>query len=207
MRPARGSDFERTYSPAEYLTLLDQLDRKYELVDGKLVDYRNMAGASEWHALIAANVIRALGNKLSGTPCRVFSGDLILRVPKTTSYRFGDVVVVCGPIARDPDDPFKNKAVLNPKLIVEIASPSTKLTDQTTKFVDYMKIESFQEYLLVEQHVAHVRSFRRQADGVWTTTYATSPKDEAIRLDSLGVSLRLDEVYESVEFPLRPPEA
>lgn len=205
MRPAQKSDFDRTYTPAEYLELIEQLDRKYELVNGRLVDYRMMAGTSEWHALIAANMTGELRNRLKGMPCRVFSGDLILRVPKTPNYRFGDLVVICGPIERDPDDTYQNKAILNPKLIVEIISPSTKMMDQTVKFDDYVRIDSLEEYVIVEQNRMWIQTATRQKDGTWLTAFFSDPAG-AVIFKSLRVELPLAEIYAGVEFPVPSAE-
>jgi len=53
----------------------------------------------------------------------------------------------------------------HPKLIIEILSDSTASYDRGAKFAAYRKIESLEEYMLVDVDLKGVESFRRQADG------------------------------------------
>ena len=53
--------------------------------------------------------------------------------------------------------------LLNPTLIVEVLSESTKDYDRGAKFEQYRKIESFVEYVLIAQDKCHVEHFVRQA--------------------------------------------
>lgn len=95
-----------------------------------------MAGGSPEHAAITANVTRLLGNALEGRPCRVYSPDLRVRVQATGLATglatYADVTVVCGRLELDPEAP-KRHPVLNPKVLVEVPSPSTEDYDRGEK--------------------------------------------------------------------------
>lgn len=78
---------------AEYLDYDLDHDGKHEFVNGEV---RAIAGASEAHSLIAANLIFALGSRFRGGPCRVHGSDLRVRIDETGLYAYPDVTVVAG---------------------------------------------------------------------------------------------------------------
>ena len=192
---------DRRYTMQEYLDIVETLEGKYEYVDGKLVDWRAMAGAAEPHALITANIIGEAREALKGKPCRVYLSDLILRIHRKSKYRFGDVVVVCGTTEFDPDDKSQARAVTNPKLIIEVMSPTSEGVDRGEKFTDYREIPSFEEYVLVSQREPAVESYRRQDDGTWVVSFING-LDAEVRLQSIDLTLSLREIFAGVTFPV-----
>src|SRR5690606_31274388 len=118
---------------------------KHEFLDGLVWA---MAGGSPEHAAIAANIVALLVNQLAGRRCRVFSSDLRVRVKATGLATYPDVTVVCEQLELDPDDP-KGHTVTNPKLLVEVLSPSTAEYDRGEKLDHYRQIESLEVILLV----------------------------------------------------------
>jgi len=143
-------------TPDEYLALEREAEHKSEYMDGEAVA---MAGASFNHNLIVANVVGALWGRLRGTPCAVVSSDL--KVKATSRLYYPDVTVVCG------EPRFLDKAqdvLLNPTLIVEVLSESTKNFDRGEKFMRYRTIDSLRDYVLIAQDGTHVEHFRRQGE-------------------------------------------
>jgi Uma2 family endonuclease len=181
---------------AEYLDFESAAEEKHEYVDGHLI---NMSGGSEPASLIATNVMRELGNALKGKPCRVYDSNLKVRPGKKLRYRYPDALVICGPTVFDEDDKRRH-TVLNPKLIVEVLSPSTELTDRGEKFADYRSIDDFEEYVLVSQAEPMIETFYRQPDGTWLFDAKTG-LDAVTRLRSLAIDLLHAEVFANVEFP------
>ncbi len=86
--------------------------------------------------------------RLKGSPCGGFDPGVKVRLARLTLYAHSDVMVVCGGIESDPDDP-SGQTILNPTLIVEVLSPSTELYDRTKKFARDRDISSFRQYVLV----------------------------------------------------------
>ena len=154
---------------------------------------------TEFHALITMNVGRAIGNRLDGKPCRVYSPDLRIAVPRKTYATYPDVPVVCGPSEYDPRDADR-RTIVNPRLIVEVLSPTTEGFDRGEKFEWYMQLPAFQEYVLVTQDRPRVESLLRLGDGTWSFTHAVGV-DATLRLRSLDLDLPLAEVYANVTFP------
>ena len=132
--------------------------------------------------------------KLANT-ITVYSTDLRVRVSQTGLYTYPDVVVVCA--APQFDDEHKD-TLLNPTLIVEVLSDSTKDYDRGGKFEQYRTIESFVEYLLIAQDRHHVEHHVRQPDNSWVLSETNNSAD-AIRLESIDCLLPLTEIYDKIE--------
>ena len=187
------------YTIEEYVKLEKSSEERYEYFDGEVFA---IAGGSLEHLRISKNVARHLENKLEGRPCEAFPFEMRVKVPTAPPYRYPDVTVVCGePITED----FQGLPLLvNPLLLVEVLSPTTKDYDKDGKFLAYQSIESFQEYLLVAQERPHVTRYVRQADNQWLRADIIG-LESAVELKSLGVTLPLSEIYQAVTFP--QPEA
>lgn len=178
-------------SPEEYLSLERRAEFKSEYFDG--VVYA-MAGGSERHNLIAANVIIALGTQLRDRPCRVYTSDLKVRVPNSKRFFYPDVSVICGE-TRFADE--VKDVILNPVLVVEVLSESTEAFDRGKKFSSYQQIESLREYLLVAQDEFVVEHYLRQEDG-WLYTKA-SGLEAGLVLPALDCRIALSDIYSKVE--------
>jgi Uma2 family endonuclease len=178
---------------AEYLSMERAASEKHEFAFGEIYA---MGGASARHVEIVSNIVRELGNLLRQRPCRVYSTDLRLCVDANHRYTYPDVVVVCGQpqfLDRELD------TLLNPDLIVEVLSESTRNYDRGDKFQQYRGIPSFREYLLVDQAKAHVERYAKQNDGTWSL-WETDSLTEVVQLESIKVTLPLSEIYFKIDF-------
>ena len=183
----------KTYiTPEEYLTIERKAEYKSEYVNGEMFA---MAGASERHVLIVTNIVVELGGQLRRRPCTVYSTDLRLRVSPTGLYTYPDVVVVCGQ-ARFADD--QKDTLLNPTLIIEVLSDSTKDYDRGGKFQHYRTLASLTEYVLVSQETCHVERYVRQPENRWLLSETNEVKD-TIHLSTIECDLVLAEVYDKVD--------
>src|SRR5438105_2747698 len=155
------SGTHRRHTLVEYLDFEETQPWKHEFRGGEILA---MSGASPEHALITANTLRAIGNALSGSPCRVYSSDLKIAVGPNPDVVYPDGSVVCGPLEFHPADP-KRRLVTNPRLVVEVLSPTTEGYDRGDKFRLYRGIPSLAEYVVISQSAPVVETFLRQADG------------------------------------------
>jgi len=181
------------FTAAEYLSMDRASSEKHEFAFG---DIYGMGGASARHVEIVGNIVRELGNRLRQQPCRVYSTDLRLCVDAEHRYTYPDVVVVCGQ-PQFLDDEIDT--LLNPVLIVEVLSESTRNYDRGDKFQQYRGIPSFREYLLVDQAKTHVERYAKQNDGTWSL-YETDSLNEFVHLESISVTLPLSEIYLKIDF-------
>jgi Uma2 family endonuclease len=183
-------------TPEEYLASERQAESKSEYFNGEMFA---MAGASERHVLIVTNVVAELRGQLKGRPYNVYSTDLRLRVSLTGFYTYPDVVAVCDQpqFADDQKD-----TLLNPTLIVEVLSESTKDYDRGEKFEHYHTLASLSEYVLIAaQDKYRVEHFARQPDNRWLLS-ETNRIEDTISLSSISCTLALAEVYDKVAIPI-----
>jgi len=180
------------FTPEEYLALERKAECKSEYFNGEIFA---MSGATPQHVLIVTNVVSELRGQLKSRPCTVYSTDLRLKVSATGLYTYPDVIVVCGEPQFNDDH---KDTLLNPTLIVEVLSESTKDYDRGGKFEQYRMLESFIEYVLIAQDKHHVEYFVRQPDNRWLLS-ETNRLEDTLELTSIGCNLALTEVYDKVE--------
>jgi Uma2 family endonuclease len=185
---------------ADYLRREIAAETKSEFEDGDII---GMAGATVDHSRVQMNAARAIGNALSGKPCQVHGSDLRLRIPNRPRYRYPDLMMICGKPQLDADD-TSGMSVTNPRVVIEILSPTHEVRDRGIKFDDYRSIESLEEYILISQSHARIESFKRQPDGDWKIQ-ALQGIDAIFNMESLGISLPLRDVYAGVELPPADP--
>ncbi len=175
-----------TFSAQEYLAWEARQMDKNEFVAGEVF---NMVGARQEHVIVALNLGSALREQLRGTPCRPLISDMKLKVPSMDAFYYPDVMVTC-----DATDKVAELYIENPKLIIEVLSDSTASYDRGAKFAAYRKIESLEEYVLVDIDRKGVESFRRQADGQWLLRDFTGA--ESCVFESVGMTMAMARVFE-----------
>ena len=207
-------EFSRRYTEEEYLRFAEASGAKHEYRDGRIIPYGGwevdaaglivgMAGGTFDHGVIAANLTRAIGNRLQGRPCWVVGSDVRVRLTRKATYYYPDVSVGChAPIFIPPD---RRTTVTNPQVVIEVLSPSTIAADRGEKLYDYVRIDSLHEYALVDQDVPRVVIFSRHFDGTWAIGPAVEGLDASVTFSSLGVTVPLAEVYAGVDLPPSPP--
>ena len=180
-------------TPEQYLEIERKAEFRSEYINGEVFA---MSGATPNHARIVLNTARRLAERLDGSPCEAFDGDLRLHSAKYKIFTYPDVLVTCGP-HRLLDS--RRDTLTDATVIVEVLSPSTKNYDRGEKFLFYRSLPSFSEYLLLSQDAMRAEHHTRQPDGSWLFREFTAPTDE-IELKSIGCRLQLQSLYERVEF-------
>lgn len=177
------------FSFDEYLTVEEDSGIKHEFLNGQVWA---MSGGTPDHAAMAGNVLTLLNVQLSGKRCRVFTSDLRIRVVATGLGTYPDVSVVCGHLELDPED-SKRHTVVNPRILVEVLSPSTEAYDRGEKLRHYQQIASVEEIVLVAYDRREVEVVRREPDGSWSRHAARD--GETMHLSSVACELPVGEVY------------
>lgn len=194
---------ESLYTEDEYLALERASQERREYLDGQIY---LMAGESPAHGTICTNLTVEIGSQLRGQPCQVWSKDTKVRsgpIPKSRYsaqglYSFPDLVVVCG----EPQYLDEHRDVLvNPKVIIEVLSPTTEDFDRGEKFLRYRTyIDSLTDYVVVAQSMPLVEHFELK-NGQWVIAATATELSEAVILSSIGCALRLSEVYDRIVSP------
>ncbi len=176
------------YTYAEYAALEQSSPTKHEFLDGEIYA---MAGGSEEHSALAAEVLRVLGNAVGGRPCRVHTSDLRIYVEAAGLATFPDGSLICGPLEQHAPSPVAT--ALNPSVLLEVTSPSSEELDTGDKQVFYQTIPSLRESIIVSHRERRITVHQHDADGRWTTRVAIA--GGRVTLPSLGADLVVDEIY------------
>ena len=184
-------------SPEEYLAWERQQPGKHEYFGGEVFD---MAGVTFEHNQLVVNVAAELRAALRDKPCRVCAPDQRVKIPATKHYTYPDVSVVCG---RPEFEDGELDTLLNPLVLVEVLSESTKDYDRGTKFASYRTISSFgpsfRDYVLISASEVLVEHHARKDDGAWLLREHRA--GERFTIESLGCELAVDEIYLKVFEP------
>ncbi|WP_034999347.1 Uma2 family endonuclease [Beijerinckia mobilis] len=172
---------------AEFLTWEAQQPIRYEF-DGYTPVA--MAGGTEAHAIIQANLAAALVTRLRGKPCRFIGSDLKALVADNSS-RYPDGMVVCSPVEN------KRTTVADPVIVFEVLSPSTASTDRIVKAREYQVTPSIQRYIMLEQDRIGATVYARSRE---TWTFEILADDAILHMTEIGVELPLAELYEGLTF-------
>jgi Uma2 family endonuclease len=178
-------------TPEEYLAAERKAETRSEFFGGEVFA---MVGASKRHNLIAANIIRVLGNQLLERACNVYPSDMRVKVSATGKYTYPDVVVACEP---ELFDDAENDTLLNPSVIVEVLSASTEAYDRGKKFEQYQQIASLTEYILVAQEPYRIEQYVRQSEKEWRYWEYHDARD-VIEISVIGCELALKDAYAKV---------
>ncbi len=185
----------QNYSLIEYAELEKGLEERLEYFEGNVW---SMAGASDTHEDIVINIATELKNKLRGRGCKVYGSNLRVKVPIYPPYRYPDITAICG--ERIFEDFYGLRVLVNPSLIIEVLSPSTQSFDNGLKFTYYKSIESFTEYLLIDQNEPHIALYTKQSADAWLHREYNA-LDDKIYLASIDCEISVAEIYLDIEFP------
>lgn len=171
----------------EYMEFEEQSSFRHEYVNGVV---HAMSGPSLTHVRITGRLFMALATHLRGGPCEAFASEARLQIRSETDeiVYYPDVVVACNREECGPN------YVCNPKLVVEILSPSTKHIDRREKVMTYRRVNSIEEYVLLEQDEHRVIVHRRAEN--WRPHLYTGPQAVA-EFRCVGLRVPLAQIYES----------
>lgn len=182
-------------SEMEYLEIdKGSNDAKYEF-DGS--EIMAMAGASPRHNAIQSNLIGEIRNKLRslGKDCNVLGSDQRVKASLPQSgnkYYYPDISVFCEGISHYEED-----TLVNPVLIIEILSDSTRNRDREDKWDDYRRVPSLKDYILVSQEKKKIEVFSRIESGEWSR-FQIIEEEGNISITGLDIQISIDEIYYNI---------
>jgi Uma2 family endonuclease len=152
-----------------------------------------MTGGTAGHSAMQRNLQMALGVRLRGKPCQVYTADLRIRVGG--SIRYPDAFVVCTPVVRTAT------VVDDPVVVFEVLSPSTASVDHFVKNREYRDTPSIRRYVMLEQDFIGATMFERMGDD-WVGHVLGA--EAALDMPEIGIAVPLVELYEGIT--LQPAE-
>jgi len=174
---------------------------KHEYWDGIIVplsELLSMAGGTYAHSVIAVNIGAELREKLKGKSCQTMGSDMRVKIPRPPYYFYPDASVVCGERQFDPDAPTTT-TLLNPKVVVEVLSPSTESYDRGKKLEKYIRVPTLEEYVMISQDEPRVDTYLRHPDGSWLFNVAAG-LDATVSLRSLDVTIPFQGIFDGIDF-------
>ena len=148
-----------------------------------------MVGGSARHNRVVMNLGSHIAQQLEGTGCQAFTESMKVQIVEGILYP--DVVVTCSKA-----DAGDEQIVTDPKLVIEVLSPSTKGYDQRDKFVLYRSLPSLREYALIDPSDQRVEVFSRVEGGAWLFVDQTGAAD--LSLSSIDLKLPMEAVFKGV---------
>lgn len=163
----------------EFLAWSDGTDTRYELADGVV---RAMAPPAGPHRTIVGNAAGLVYIALSHRrPCRG-EPEAGLRINAHTMWQ-ADLAVTCQPAAPE---------IIDPLLVIEVLSPTTRMHDLGQKLVDYKMLSTVGEIWMVDSERRWVQHWRREQNGwIGQDFVGSSAFDSPI----LGGRITLDQLY------------
>ena len=163
----------------DYLTWEASQTERHEYIDGEVFA---MVSAEDRHVTVAMNLAFAVRQHLTGSPCRTYMSDMKLNVASANQYFYPDVMVTCS--ATGQTNPLIKS---EPRLILEVLSPSTAAYDRGLQFGYYRAIASLQEYVLIDLDTRITDCYRKGADGLWVLH--PFRKGELVKLASVELEI------------------
>jgi Uma2 family endonuclease len=183
----------RTYSPEEYLELEIPAVERHEYIDGEI---RLMPGGMPNHNRIVGNLFAALNFALRGQPHEVFVTDQRIWIPRRRIYTYPDIMIIDGALQYQDG---RKDTLINPSIIIEILSKSTRNYDKGDKFGAYRTIPEFREYILIDQYQMQIEHYFKIEPRKWTfQEYDESNRN--LIFSSLSFEISLTDLYDKVEF-------
>ncbi|NBC06812.1 MAG: hypothetical protein GVY26_06415 [Bacteroidetes bacterium] len=172
-----------------FLRILEKGEYPVQYDEGKILSF--MGYGTEKHEALIMRIGYLLANLLEGSDCQIFGSNLpITTLEAGKRYYNADCSVVEGQVERVQ---LKSgmTAVVNPKLIVEVLSKTSRNFDLGQKFQQYKTIPSLQQILYISSESPSVISYRRRdAQGTWLIEEFTEPEALVPVLEAGDISIK-----------------
>jgi Uma2 family endonuclease len=173
---------------AEFIAWENAQPERHEFYRGETFA---MVGGSARHNRVILNLASRIGDHLTGTPCQVFAESMKVQLADD-GILYPDVMVTCGKA-----DAGDEQTITDPKLVIEVLSPSTKGYDKRDKFILYRSLASLREYALIDPAERRVEVFTLAEAGAWLLTDQT--KAATLTLGSIDFKLPMELLFRGVE--------
>jgi len=178
----------------EYLEMEQSSIEKHEYYKGEIFD---MSGAKMPHNTISKNLLGTLFTKLKGKKCQPYGSDVRIHIESNTLFAYPDISIICDEVITRNNDDFN---VLNPVVIIEILSQSTKNYDRGEKFKLYRDIPTLKEYILIDSESIHIETFRLNEKNHWELEEYNFVTEE-LYVKAINEKILIADIYEGVKIP------
>lgn len=182
----------KVYTINEYLTLETNSNERHEYIKGEIF---TMTGDIPNHNKIALNLAGALNFALKKQPFQVFVADQRLWIPNYEIYTYPDIMIVKDNLEFQEG---RKDTLINAYIIIEVLSKSTRSYDKDEKFSAYRSMDSFCEYLLIDQYKIQIEHYSKTDKNQWLFREYTTEKD-VILFDKINFEISVMDIYDKVD--------
>ena len=182
---------DRLISLEKYFQREEKALYKNEYHKGTII---KMAGGTYNHDFLSVKITKLLDNFVEDNNINyaVSGSDLKIRIEAFDRVVYPDAAVICEkPIFYEN----RKDTIINPLIIVEVLSDSTEKFDRGDKFQLYRSLESFKEYVLINQNYKLVTVYTKQDDNSWILRDYSGDDAEAILYFLHNFALPLKRLY------------
>ena len=172
---------------AEFLEWEATQNERHEFYRGEILA---MVGGTARHNRVILNLASRIDEHLHGSPCQVFAESMKVQLADDGSL-YPDVMVTCA--SSEAGDEL---VVTDPKLIIEVLSPTTRGYDKRDKFILYRTLPSLLVYVLIEPEKRQVEVFTLTSDGAWLLKDQTHLS--ALTLAAIDLVIPFEQVFRGV---------
>lgn len=180
-------------SVEEYLDFENASTEKHEYYQGEIFA---MSGAKVPHNEISLNFATVLKNKLRGKPCKPYNSDQRIHIESNTLFTYPDISIFCEKMQTLNNDDYN---ALNPSVIIEVLSKSTKNYDRGEKFKLYRDIATLKEYILVDSESVHIEIFRLNEKNHWELE-EYNYQHNSIDIKAINETILIKDIYEDLSY-------
>lgn len=175
---------ERLLNADEFLRIEFGPDLKAELDRGVI---RMMAGGTFAHSRVQMNLYRFLGGALRGSGCRPHGSDMAVRV-SDESVRYPDLTADYASRSAEA----KDRVLRDPRIIIEVLSPSTRELDLGVKLSEYRVLAGVAAIGFVDPDEETIAVTHRTSGDGWTDIAFT--RDDLV-LSSIDLTIPHSEIF------------
>jgi Uma2 family endonuclease len=182
----------RLYTLAEYLRKEERSEELHEYENGIIIKLPMARGP---HNIIISNMSAELVFAFKkDKKYSVFTGQQLVYMPKLNISRYPDILAVCEtPMYFDDNEVL----LMNPILIVEVLSKSTRSYDRKGKFDEYKTLASFKEYVIIDQNKPFIETRFQEKPNHWVFGECTD-LEGSVDLKSVGCTITLNDIYNNI---------
>ena len=149
-----------------------------------------MSGPKVQHNIVSGNLYVSLHNKLKGNNCKPFYSDQRIMAEAINFLTYPDISIICDDIQTLNNDEWN---VTDPRVVIEVLSPSTKNYNRGDKFMLYRSIPTLQEYFFVDSLSVHVEAWYINEKGNWELREYKSIND-TLNISTINTAIPLQEI-------------
>ena len=192
-----SAQLERRWTADEFLAWVtgpSGPEGRWELVAG--IPVRMMVNVRWGHSAAVGNLMRHLGNRLDGSPCRAHAESFAFKTGDEQA-RLPDVLVSC---TKKTD---RDTHAIDVRVVIEILSDGTRTFHKSMKLREYQDVASISDILFVETGIVEVVHFVRDG-GDWKR-HDYGRFEDWVELSTIGAGFTLAELYKDIDVPPPPP--